>query len=274
MNTRMRSPSYPGTPLEKAVDFVAKIHRSERQNPVDRDVAVQAMGYSGLSGRAAKVLSDLIQYSLLEKAGKNEVRVSTRAVEILHPESPDSRSEALKAAAFEPDLFQRIKERFPDGQPSEAALRSYFVREDFTDAAIPRAIRAYFETCQFLETANVSESHSRETRDEAEPQRESSGSEGGSTRSSTTDDHARFWRDHGFSHQMEMSEYAQHLFDPVRKRMKLGTWISTQEEADEAISFIQAIRGFLPNSTAQNAEAMKLEQRSAVDRWEESNDSD
>jgi len=160
MNTRMRSPKYPGTPLSQAIDYVAKIHKSERTNPIDRAVAAQAMGYSGISGRSAKVLADLIQYGLLEKGSKNEVRVSRRAVEILHPESEASKREELAAAAFEPELFQRINERFPDGKPSEASLRSYFVREEFTDSAIPSAVRAYMETYEFLENATGYESHS------------------------------------------------------------------------------------------------------------------
>lgn len=158
MNTRMRSPNYPSTPLREAVDLIGRIFRIERTNPIDRAVAAQAMGYSGISGRSAKVLANLTQYGLLERGGKNEVRVSPRAVEILHPDTPGTRLMALREAAFEPELFQRITERFPDGRPSEAALRSYFIKEQFTDAAIPSAIRAYLETYQYLEDQNANES--------------------------------------------------------------------------------------------------------------------
>ncbi len=159
MSTRMRSPRYPGTSLGQCIDYIEKIHKLERTNPIDREVAAQAMGYSGISGRSSKMLADLNQYGLLEKGSKNEVRVSKQAVEILHPESPRTKYEALRAAALEPELFQRISERFPDGKPSEASLRSYFVREEFTDAAIPSAIRAYTETMEFLEYADGSGSH-------------------------------------------------------------------------------------------------------------------
>lgn len=159
MSARLRSPNYPGTPLGQAIDLTEKLYAQERTNPIDREVAVQGMGYSGITGRSAKVLSDLLQYGLLQKAGKNEVQVSARAVEIMHPDSLESRSAALWDAAHEPELFQRIKEKFPDGSPSEVALRSYFMREGFTDAAIPAAIRAYMDTFQFLEDENVSDSH-------------------------------------------------------------------------------------------------------------------
>ena len=159
MSSRMRSPSYPGTPLNQAIDMTRKIHNSERTNSVDREVAVMALGYSGLTGRSAKVLSDLLQYGLLEKTGKNEVRVAGRAVEIIHPESDAAKAEAIADAAFYPELFQRIKERFPDGEPSEGALRSYLIRENFTDAALPSAVRAYVQTREFVQQEAGSESN-------------------------------------------------------------------------------------------------------------------
>ena len=79
----MRSPSYPSTPLEEAIDLARKLHQVERKNPIDREVAAKALGYSGITGRSATILSNLIQYGLLEKTGKNEVRVADRAVEIM-----------------------------------------------------------------------------------------------------------------------------------------------------------------------------------------------
>ncbi len=159
MSSRMRSPSYPSTPLHQAIDMTKKIHASERTNAVDREVAVMALGYTGLTGRSAKVLSDLLQYGLLEKTGKNEVRVTPRAVEIIHPETDAAQAEAIAAAAFDPELFQRIKERFPDGEPSEGALRSYLIRENFTDAALPSAMRAYLQTREFVQQEAGSESN-------------------------------------------------------------------------------------------------------------------
>ena len=108
------------------------------------------MGYTGLTGRSAKVLSDLLQYGLLEKAGKNEVRVSRRAIEVIHPESEKSALQAIADFAFEPELFQIVREKFPSGTPSEGALRSFLIRENFTDAALPSAMRAYLQTAEFV----------------------------------------------------------------------------------------------------------------------------
>lgn len=120
---------------------------------MDREVAAKALGYSGISGRSATVLANLIQYGLLERAGKNEVRVSRRAVDIIHPDSAQSKAEALRSAALEPELFQKVAARFVDGLPSENALHSFLVREGFTDTAIPAAARAFLETSEFLKNA-------------------------------------------------------------------------------------------------------------------------
>lgn len=168
MTTRMRSPNYPGTPLQQAIDIVGKIFKVERTNPVDREVAAKAAGYTGISGRSAKVLADLSQYGLLERTGKSGVRVTKRAVEILHPDNIESRQTALREAAFEPELFQRISARFPDGMPSENALRSFFLKEGFADSAIQPAMRGYFETCQFIEETIVSGSDGHGSAPESE----------------------------------------------------------------------------------------------------------
>jgi hypothetical protein len=153
MNGRIRSPRYPSTPLSEAIERIRKLHQAERKNPVDREVAAKALGYSGISGISATVLSNLIQYGLLEKAGKNEVRVTDRAVEILYPHSDEEKAKALQEAAQEPELFQGIMKKFIDGVPSNNALEAFLVREGYTDTAIQPAIRAFRETFLFLENA-------------------------------------------------------------------------------------------------------------------------
>jgi hypothetical protein len=159
MDTRMRSPNYPSMPISQAIALAGKVFATERTNGVDRAVAAQAMGFSGITGRSAKVLSDLIQYGLLEKAGKNEVRVSPLAMNVLLPDNADQRASALRESASKPELFQRIAERFVGGPPSEAALRSFLLKEGFTDAALPPVRRAYFDTAVFIAQEIGSESN-------------------------------------------------------------------------------------------------------------------
>lgn len=153
-----QSPGYPNFPLPKAVDQVRKIFAEDRRNPIDREVAAVHLGYSGLSGASDKALGSLGHYGLLEKAGKGQVRVTQTAVDILHPESSEGRRAALNRAAFSPSVFAEIRAHFSDGPPSEGALKSWLMREEFLDRAINPVTKSYLETCSYLEQEKAIES--------------------------------------------------------------------------------------------------------------------
>jgi hypothetical protein len=155
--TGTRSPKYPNFSLRAAVKHIEKVFQADRRNVIDRAVAAKHIGYSGLSGPADKTLATLLQYGLLERVGKGEVRVSKLALEILHPDAPGERARALSVAAFSPTVFKAVKERFPEGVSPEA-LRSYLVREDFLDRAIGPITKAYSETAAFLEQEGANDS--------------------------------------------------------------------------------------------------------------------
>lgn len=157
--SRMRSPNYPSVPLKQAIDLVSKIHRTCRTNIVTRENAVHEMGYSGLTGRSMKVLAALLQFGLLEKTGKGDVKVTQRAVDILHGIDQADRNEAMLEAAYAPQLFRDIHERFPDGIPSEGVIRSFLIQQDFMDVAIGPAINSFMETYRSVEHIRESESH-------------------------------------------------------------------------------------------------------------------
>ncbi len=159
MTKRVRSPSYPSLPLPEAVELVRKIHEASRTNVVEREAAVKDMGYSGLTGRSGKLLATLTQYGLVEKAGKGGVRVTSLAVDILHPQNEGDQVRALREAAFQPELYAALRERFPDGVPSENALRSHLMRAGFATAAIPPTVNSFLETCRFLQQKNAYDGH-------------------------------------------------------------------------------------------------------------------
>jgi hypothetical protein len=156
---RTRSPGYPSSSLGDALEYAKKIHDVNRTNPIDREAAAKDMGYTGLTGRSAKVLADLSHFGLLEKAGKGGVRVSRCAVDILYPATPAGRRTALIEAAFAPTLFSELNDHFLDGVPSENALRSYLMRHGFASAAIPPVVNGYLETCRLIQQEGASESH-------------------------------------------------------------------------------------------------------------------
>ncbi|MEE4119752.1 MAG: hypothetical protein V2I65_12110 [Paracoccaceae bacterium] len=156
----IRSPSYPSMALSDAVDAVRKIEAEYVGSAVDREIAAKLIGYSSLSGPANKALAALAAYGLVERAGKGMMKVSARARAILHPDSEDEKKENLRAAAFEPRLFQDIKERFPDiAVPPEEGVITYLRREGFNPSAVRPAAKAFLQTVAFVETLRESDSH-------------------------------------------------------------------------------------------------------------------
>jgi hypothetical protein len=155
---RSQSPGYPNAALPKAIASVRQIFDADRRNPIERELAAKHIGYSGSSGAADKAIATLAHYGLTEKVGKGEIRVSQLALDIIHPEKPDDRKRALLQAAFSPQIFKDLRERFSDGHVSEGALESYLKRENFLDRAITPVTKAYLETCRFLEQEKAFES--------------------------------------------------------------------------------------------------------------------
>ena len=141
---------------------VAKIEKVYRQSQVDREVAAKLIGYSGLSGPASKALAALASYGLVERAGKGEMRVTSRARAILYPDNLQERRQNLIAAAFEPKLFQELRGRFPDMIQPEDGIITYLHRQGFNQSAIRPAMKAYRDTLLLLEQEGASDSHGNE----------------------------------------------------------------------------------------------------------------
>lgn len=146
---RIRSPNYPALSLPEAIARIAPVYERERQHPMSRDVALKGLGYSGANGAALGTLSAVTKYGLLDKAG-DMYKVSARTLAILHPSTPDEKTQALRQAAFAPTLFAELAEQFPGGQVSDDNLRSYLMRRDFSSGALAAVISAFRETMQMV----------------------------------------------------------------------------------------------------------------------------
>ena len=156
---RIRSPGYPSVALQVALQYAEQIYSLNRTNAIDRESAAKSMGYGGSSGASDKMIANLSHYGLTEKAGKGEIRIAQLAVDILRPENEPSKARALNEAAFNPQLFEILREKFPDGHFSPDALKNALSRMGFQEVAIGPASRAYTETCRLLKELGAYESH-------------------------------------------------------------------------------------------------------------------
>ncbi|MCH9020705.1 MAG: hypothetical protein IIA73_10135 [Proteobacteria bacterium] len=173
MGKRVRSPNYPAISLPDALDKVSALYKSQHTHAGPREVIVRGMGYSSLNGASMSAISALHKYGLLEGRG-DEIRVSERAMRILHPESQEEHALAIQEAASEPNLFAELDERFPGVVPNEELLRNYLLRRKFAPGAVSVAILAYRETKELVQAESSgydSPISAIEGQDEMHPQR-------------------------------------------------------------------------------------------------------
>lgn len=143
---RIRSPNYPAISLPDAIERTEVIHKTDGKKPVPREVIAKHLGFGGLNGASLTVLSALGKYGLIEPVGSGEARVSDLAMRIMYPHDPDEQRVAIEEAAFRPALFAKFREKWPDRPPSEETLRSYLIREGFSQSAVNQVIQIYRET--------------------------------------------------------------------------------------------------------------------------------
>lgn len=149
---KTRSPNYPVISLEDALSKLRLIYEKHQRYPASRETLVQLMGYSGLSGTSAPVVSALAKYGLIEGYGETR-RVSELGQDLmLHQKGDLEYTKALRTAASQPAFFQDLREAFPSGLPSDHSLRAALVKRGFNPKAIEGAVRAYRETLEFVES--------------------------------------------------------------------------------------------------------------------------
>lgn len=160
---QMRSPNFPVSALDDAIEGVRKIYDKNRKAVILRDDAAKDMGYSGLTGRSLQVLGSLNQFDLIENVSKGQVRVTQTAEDILHGFPDEVKRSALLRAGRAPTLFQSIYERFEGEIPGENAVRSFLIQNGFTNEGADKALKNFFATNRHLEVSGVSESYGGES---------------------------------------------------------------------------------------------------------------
>ncbi len=147
---RVRSPNYPQLDLGEAINRVEQVFAKEHKHLAPKEVVVQHLGYSSLNGAALGALSALDKYGLLERDG-DKYRVSSRAIEILHPESSVKKAEAIRDAAFSPALYAELSQEFPDSPPSDENLKAFLIRRGFAPSALTRVIEVFRKTMDLVQ---------------------------------------------------------------------------------------------------------------------------
>lgn len=173
---RIRSPNYPQVELNEAITLVRKIFDKEGRNFAPREVVATLLGYSSVNGASEKKVSAIFAYGLLDRNAERELRVSDLAMKILHPENKQEEAQALSEAALSPNLFQEIKEKWPDALPSDESLRSYLIRRGFNQNAVGQVILVFRSAMGLVNVENGAHDSfdtEAESARPAQPERES-----------------------------------------------------------------------------------------------------
>lgn len=125
-----RSPNYPSTSLEDAVNHIRTIFDKDKLSATSADVLVSHLGYNKLHGTSRRVLSSIRQYGLLDELSDQRYKVSEAAYRLLNSDKHSPKElELLKEAALKPIVFRNILEEYKGELPSERTLSSYLVTE-------------------------------------------------------------------------------------------------------------------------------------------------
>lgn len=151
-----RSPAFPAISLEAAIDLCKTVHTKERMHATTREVMSRTMGYNGVTGSAARALAALKYYGLIEKGeGDEAVKLTALVPQILHPENPTEKRNALRTAALSPKINQELFDKYKDELPSDETLISTLVRKGYFESSAKEAISAYKATIAYLGSEHV-----------------------------------------------------------------------------------------------------------------------
>jgi hypothetical protein len=152
-----RSPSYPMFGLSEAIGKAKIVYDNVKRSSTTPDVIAKLLGFSQhVGGPGGRTMSALRQYGLLEEAdGKG--RISDRAYTLIqYPQGSQERTQAIKEAIREPNLFRELLAEFNDGvPPSDAPLSGYLLRRGFNPEVIPDVVRIFRDTVALDPSQNV-----------------------------------------------------------------------------------------------------------------------
>jgi hypothetical protein len=141
--------------LEKSLSQAQILLGKYSQNQIAGEVAVKALDYSSKSSGGKQAMATLAAYGLIQVEGlgaEKKVAVSDLAFKILMDKrvfSPE-REMAIREAALNPGIFQKIIEKYPKSLPADDALEWELVSKyKFNKASVHDFITVFRGTLAF-----------------------------------------------------------------------------------------------------------------------------
>jgi hypothetical protein len=164
--TKDRSPRAPSSTLEGAIEAVRKLHSKARTASVKPGVAVQALGYAGMTGTSMSMLATLGQYGLIERSSGN-IAVSPLAVRILHPSGDTQKEAAIREAALLPKVFQEALIGFE--HCAVEVIANHLIQGGFAPDKAKKVAQVYLDNRSFAKLDDPDKIENNESEERSNP---------------------------------------------------------------------------------------------------------
>ena len=153
-----RSPAFPFIPLNKALDRAEVFRVAEGGRPKHFSPLVSACRAWGIgvkTGVGIQTIAALGHFGLFEFEGSGEhrsARLTDLALRILLDKQPMSleRDGLIRSAALAPRIHAELRQKWPDGLPSDPTVETYLVRDrGFSESGARDLIAQFKETIAF-----------------------------------------------------------------------------------------------------------------------------
>ena len=136
--------------LEAALEIAKTLHGKIGRAKIKPEVAVGAIGYSGLNGAALTTLGTLTSYGLVERDRGVGLTVSPLAIQMIHPTDRHQERFSKAQSALMPKVFMEL---FTDGfhNTDESVIRNHLIQKGFTTDGATKAASVYMANFGFAE---------------------------------------------------------------------------------------------------------------------------
>jgi hypothetical protein len=155
---RHRSPNYPAIGLRSAVGKISAVFKEDGLAPSPKLAAFKHMGFDKMHGEAARVLSALKSFGLIEESNER-IKLTQRGIDtVARPEGDAQHSSALREALVGPGIYRElIADYRQHGLPSDMSLKSELVAgKKFNPNSVDGFVRDFRDSLEFAGITDLS----------------------------------------------------------------------------------------------------------------------
>lgn len=145
---RKRSSPYPSFDLEQAINGIQMLKSNLGSGAYSSKSMAIALGYKGITGSSAMLISTCVQFGLLSKTG-NAYSLSDLSQKILSPLSDDEKKGAILESLMSPSLYAKLFAAY-SGQSLPNMLENILTRQyGIMDNAAKKAAETFKKSTEY-----------------------------------------------------------------------------------------------------------------------------